>query len=165
VNVRWLAIVAASAAVASVCSFGVAEATSSFPPGTIHGCIAGTARTLEHVYTNPSKGLTCPSGSSSVYWDQLTTAGSNGLDVITVWSGSPSAGLLNCPSSHPYAVGGGGVSDTLHPLVQSRPIGAAGTTSNATDPAMWNPPNVAEGWLVGNQNGSPVQDAYVICAK
>ena len=24
---------------------------------------------------------------------------------------------------------------------------------------------VAEGWLVGNQNGSPVQDAYVICAK
>jgi len=91
--------------------FGTAEAVSTFAPGTIHGCITGTNRVLEHVYTNSSKGLICPSGSTSVFWDKLATAGPAGLDTIVVSTdGTAAEGVdfqVTCPSDHPYVISGG----------------------------------------------------------
>src|SRR5215472_4616688 len=90
--------------------FGTAEAVSSFPPGTIHGCVTGKSRTLEGVYANPAKGLTCPAGSSPLSWQQVNTAGPNGLDVIEVQTQNLTGGddTATCPADHPYIVGGGG---------------------------------------------------------
>lgn len=37
-------------------------AGAPIPPNTVHGCVVGPARTLEHVFTSNTKGTTCSSG-------------------------------------------------------------------------------------------------------
>jgi hypothetical protein len=130
--------------------FGTAEAVSAFPPGTIHGCITGTNRVLEHVYTNPNKGLTCPSGGSSLFWEQTNTAGPNGLDVVEVVVNVDKGGVALCPSDHPYVLSGGfsgGVSTSLF----SQPVLDGGTSGTQ------------QGWGAGGfSSGAAV---YAMCAK
>lgn len=51
----------------------VALATPAAPsitiyPNTVHGCVTGKDRILEHVYTSDIRGLQCPKGSFFVSW-------------------------------------------------------------------------------------------------
>jgi hypothetical protein len=75
-----LLIAAATVASAAALSVGGvalagASAATPLPAGTIHGCVSGASRTMTNVYTNPSKGLTCPSGSFLVTWNEQGPAG------------------------------------------------------------------------------------------
>jgi hypothetical protein len=141
--------------------FGVAEATSSIAPGTIHGCVAGPARSLERVYTNPNKGTTCPSGEFQVIWNQKgpagpqgpagpSTAGPAGLDVIVVTGQNQNGGqiMVPCPADHPYLIGGGG--SAASNLVSSAPAGNE-----------W----VLESSYGATGQGNPGVEAEAICAK
>ena len=67
-------------AIAGTAAGGLAAAgaATSIPAGTIHGCVTGTTRTLEHVYVNPTNGTTCPKGSFLVYWNQQGPQGPQG---------------------------------------------------------------------------------------
>jgi hypothetical protein len=132
--------------------FGTAEAVSAFAPGTIHGCITGTNRVLEHVYTDPSKGLTCPSGSSSVFWEQTNTAGPNGLDVVEVVVNVDMGGVALCPSDHPYVLSGGFSG------------GVSTSTSLFSQPVLdGGPSGQQQGWGAGGfGSGAAV---YAMCAK
>jgi len=64
-RITLLAAAALAAGLAAT-GLGVANAVSTIPPGTLHGCITGTTRTLEHVYANPSSGTTCEEQSGLV---------------------------------------------------------------------------------------------------
>jgi hypothetical protein len=132
--------------------FGTAEAVSTFTPGTIHGCITGKTRVLENVYTNPDKELTCPSGSSSVFWDQLNTAGPNGLDVVEVLVNVDKEGVALCPSDHPYVLSGGFSG------------GVSTSTSLFSQPVLdGGPSGQQQGWGAGGfSSGAAV---YAMCAK
>jgi hypothetical protein len=132
--------------------FGTAEAVSTFAPGTIHGCITGTNRVLEHVYTNPSKGLTCPSGSSSVLWDQLNTAGPDGLAAVEVVVDVNKEGVALCPSDHPYVLSGGFSG------------GVSTSTSLFSQPVLdGGPSGQQQGWGAGVFGSGAV--IYALCAK
>lgn len=145
--------------------FGTAEAVSAaFAPGTIHGCITGTNRVLEHVFANPNKGVTCPSGSSSVFWDQVNTAGPHGLDTIAVstdGTAAPGVGFtVTCPPDHPYVLSGG------------EDIQDSGATLMANDPLFPGPGGqFPQGWTA--QWGFPFPDGvqsapatvWAICSK
>ena len=148
--------------------FGTAEAVSAFAPGTIHGCITGTNRVLEHVYVNPNKGLTCPSGSSSVSWQQVNTAGPKGLDVVEVQQQAtvgPHNGVsANCPADHPYVLTGGYSTSPADDvtIMQSLPIGT-GSSGPLSLPESW-------GVWIGNFTGTnppPVTnlEVFALCAK
>jgi hypothetical protein len=163
----------ASAVSLTLLGVEVGRAATAVPPNTIHACVNSTTHVLSNVYTNPNSNVTCPTGSYRVIWPNgPATAGPTGLDVITIYeSGGDSTGasLASCPSDHPYAIGGGGVSTTstdwsnpssAH-LVQSRPINVAAGPTNYSAP---NPPT---GWFVV---GDPLSSgayvaAYAICAK
>lgn len=43
--------------------------------GAIHGCVTGTARTLEHVYTSATSGTTCSSGFQVIWPNGAALAG------------------------------------------------------------------------------------------
>lgn len=128
----WHAAAAAAAFTAG--GFGIAQAATSIPPNTIHGCVTGSTRILEHVYTSPTSGTTCPSGFQ-VIWpngpdDETTaiTAGGAGLDTIVATAqstGNQTAGgmaSVTCPTSNPYAIAGGGTIQD-GPIKQSEPFG------------------------------------------
>jgi hypothetical protein len=84
--------------------------SASIPPGTIHGCvILNGTRTLEKVYTDPSAGTTCPSGSFQVIWNitgpqgpagakgatgATGPAGANGSSVLTT-TGAPTGSCVS----------------------------------------------------------------------
>jgi hypothetical protein len=78
-------IVVVSAAVALAASGGGfalaaddAPAAVSIPAGTVHGCITGSSRTLEHVYQLHTSGTVCPRGSVLVYWGVTGPKGAKG---------------------------------------------------------------------------------------
>ncbi|HEX4087388.1 MAG TPA: hypothetical protein VHZ33_01665 [Trebonia sp.] len=78
-------IAAAAAAVALAASGGGyalaaddAPAAASIPAGTVHGCISGSSRVLEHVYTSNKSGTVCPRGSALVYWSVTGPKGARG---------------------------------------------------------------------------------------
>jgi hypothetical protein len=112
-NIRKIAITGA-VALALVAGGTAAGAVALSPSGTVYkGCIEGTSRVLEHVYTraNPPP---CPSGSFAATWNQVgqSTAGPSGLDltvsqttVRNASGGTASAAL--CPSAEPHVVSGG----------------------------------------------------------
>lgn len=54
---------------------GIASAAGAIPSGTIHGCVTGTARTLEHVYTSATSGTTCSSGFQVIWPNGAALAG------------------------------------------------------------------------------------------
>lgn len=57
-----------------------ASPSVSIPAGTLHGCVSGSARTMEHVYESNTSGTSCPSGSFLVYWSVTGPAGKNGTN-------------------------------------------------------------------------------------
>ena len=82
-------IAAAGAAVALAASGGgyalaadAAPAASSIPAGTLHGCVSGSTRVMEHVYESNTSGTVCPSGSFLVYWGVTGPKGAPGTSGI-----------------------------------------------------------------------------------
>jgi hypothetical protein len=127
--------------------FGTAEAlsTTAIPPNTIHGCVAGTARSLEHVYTDASKGTTCPSGELRVVFPKgATTAGPTGLDTVIVQA--VNSAIAACPSSHPYVLGGGFTGGVN--VQSSQPFQHGGATGQE------------QGWATVQATST-----YAVCAK
>lgn len=67
----WVKVTIPALAIASgtLGALASAGAATSLPPGTIHGCIyLSKNRTLEAVYTDPTKGTTCPKGTVQAVW-------------------------------------------------------------------------------------------------
>jgi hypothetical protein len=78
-------IAAAAVAVALAASGGgyalaadAAAPAASIPAGTLHGCVSGSTRVLEHVFESNTSGTTCPSGSFLVYWGVTGPKGATG---------------------------------------------------------------------------------------
>jgi hypothetical protein len=78
-------IAAAVAAVALAASGGgyalaadAAPAAVKIPAGTLHGCVSGSTRVMEHVYESNTSGTVCPSGSFLVYWGVTGPKGATG---------------------------------------------------------------------------------------
>jgi hypothetical protein len=162
--------------------FGTAEAVTSIPPGTIHGCVAGSSRTLEHVYTNPSSGTSCPSGESQVIWSKQgpagpqgpagaagaqgpagvagpagpSTAGPSGLDDTYEYGTGLGEAIAYCPTDHPYVLGGG-FDDEGSPG-QTPPEVWRSQPVNPTSPG-------SSGWEVIITDAQSQVTAYVLCAK
>ena len=59
-----------------------APAASSIPAGTLHGCVSGSTRVMEHVYESNTSGTVCPSGSFLVYWGVTGPKGAPGPSGI-----------------------------------------------------------------------------------
>ena len=55
-----------------------AAPAASIPAGTLHGCVSGSTRVLEHVFESNTSGTTCPSGSFLVYWGVTGPKGAPG---------------------------------------------------------------------------------------
>jgi hypothetical protein len=143
----------------------VANAATSIPSGTIHGCVQLTngVRALEYVYTNPDNHTSCPKGMMLVVWSitgpkgatgptgpagpagpqgnpGVTTAGPSGLNVVEVIaSGGQYATMetAQCPASNPYLLGGGGTGG-----------GAAMLTDSGTESYVLNGSVMPAQWIV-----------------
>jgi hypothetical protein len=51
------------------------DAATALPAGTVHGCVnLHNNRTLDHVYTLPDRGTSCPAGEFLVYWPAKPSA-------------------------------------------------------------------------------------------
>src|SRR6202044_3899747 len=57
---------------------GASAPAVSIPAGTLHGCVSGSTRVLEHVFESNTSGTTCPSGSFLVYWGVTGPKGATG---------------------------------------------------------------------------------------
>jgi hypothetical protein len=82
-NVGKWGIAGIAATGALIIGTGVASATvlSAAPAAgnyTLYGCVSGTTRTLEHVYTVASNFKTCPSGSFAVAFNSTGPKGATG---------------------------------------------------------------------------------------
>jgi hypothetical protein len=80
-------IIAAAAVAVALTGGGVAIAATSvspppmaniIPPGTLHGCVSGSTRVMEHVFESNTSGTTCPAGSFLVYWSVTGPKGATG---------------------------------------------------------------------------------------
>lgn len=76
------AVAAIGAATVIAVSGGAAYALSAasgvnLPAGTVHGCITGSSHTLEHV-SSVTHGISCPAGSTLVYWSVTGPKGPQG---------------------------------------------------------------------------------------
>ena len=59
-------------------SFAANSSAAALPAGSLHGCVSGTTRVLEDVYSNPNTGLTCPKGTFQVVWNEKGATGAQG---------------------------------------------------------------------------------------
>jgi hypothetical protein len=172
-----LAVAGAALAVGlAATGLGVANAVTS--TSTYHGCVEGTSRTLEHVYT--SKTPTCPSGSFAANWNQTgpqgpagrqglagpqgppgtSTAGPAGLDEIETFglSGGHQS-VAYCPDDHPYVLSGGfrtapGDTSVQQDVINSEPI-----LPSSQHRGQWGV------YIEWSSNGVDSVQAYAICAK
>jgi hypothetical protein len=155
-RITVLAVAGLTVALAGT-GLAAADAVTSTP--TYHGCVVGTSRTLERVYT--SKTPTCPTGSFAANWNQtgprgapgVTTAGPGGLDVIEVSNTTgpgTSVAVVGCPSDHPYVLGGGGVA------------GGVGNSIIVSAPDADSP---ATSWEIQGTSTTGTYTVYAICAK
>jgi hypothetical protein len=100
INLRRPAV-AVGAAVAALALIGGGAALAatqtasapavSIPAGTLHGCVAGSSRTMEHVYESNTSGTSCPSGSFLVYWGVTGPKGATGAAGAKGATGSTGA--------------------------------------------------------------------------
>jgi hypothetical protein len=130
----------ALAVATGLASLGLSVANAgpaAIPAGTIHGCVTGSNRVLEHVYTSPDSGTTCPANSFQVIFPNgpfpspsptptdtspsptptptptptstsAITAGPGGLDEQVITFGNGSPNATaECPLDHPWVIGGG----------------------------------------------------------
>jgi hypothetical protein len=79
-----LASASAGAIGLGLLGFGIAEAANTIPPNTYHGCVTGSTRTLEHVYSSNTAGTTCPAGSFQAVWPNtsFTSGASKPTEVL-----------------------------------------------------------------------------------
>ena len=73
-----VAVLGGGTAIAAVAASSSASPSVSIPAGTLHGCVAGSGRTMEHVYESNTSGTSCPSGSFLVYWGVTGPKGATG---------------------------------------------------------------------------------------
>lgn len=68
-RIRHALLTGAAAAVTSlaVVSTAGASTTAVIPPGSLHGCVVGSSRTIQNVYKDPTKGTTCAKGWQAVW--------------------------------------------------------------------------------------------------
>ena len=171
-RITLLAAAALAAGLAAT-GLGVANAVSTIPPGTLHGCITGTTRTLEHVYANPSSGTTCAK-SNLVWWpngadkDQPLTTGPPGLATTVVSNTARNSVLAQCPAAEPFVVGGGGGDETSSgiPLSVSDPWDIThGTPLSGIEQI-----GGLYGWevvtsVINGNDANNLVTAFAICAK
>jgi hypothetical protein len=180
----WLLSASGAAILAAGLGGGVAfGAVQSVPDsgGTIHGCYKPSGyATGALMVIDTDAGQSCPSDTTAINWNQTgpsgpagpSTAGPSGLDVTTVfnqvgYNGETQQKAL-CPSSHPYALGGGvlqvsGASQGN--VLESSPTGSGGSIT--PDAGTWNPANTAEGWYghISSNSSNEVWTVYAICSK
>jgi hypothetical protein len=152
---------------------GAYAATSSSSPidssGVIHGCYSTKASHDSHTITLQNAGTGCPRGTTAVTWNQkgatgpagargpagATTAGPAGLNVTIVEASSAPGGTsaeVVCPSSHPYALGGGGGANSDTGLL------------SASNPSTVG--GIPGGWYVRSTNAGKAEVvAYAVCAR
>ena len=118
-------LIGAGAALALVAGGTAAGAAAFASSGTVYkGCIEGTSRTMEHVYTrtNPPP---CPTGSLAATWNQVGQQGPSGPGLLawayvnangTVASSSGNVTVAN-PGAGSYCIGVTG--GTAHVAVAS----------------------------------------------
>ena len=83
---KRIGVIAAVGAVVALAASGggyalAADASApavSIPAGTLHGCVSGSTRVMEHVYESNTSGTSCPSGSFLVYWGVTGPKGATG---------------------------------------------------------------------------------------
>jgi hypothetical protein len=117
---KRIGVIAAVGAVVALAASGggyalAADASApavSIPAGTVHGCVSGSSRVLEHVYESNTSGTTCPSGSFLVYWGVTGPKGATGAKGAPGAAGAPGApGAKGAPGA-PGAPGPSGVVST-----------------------------------------------------
>jgi hypothetical protein len=123
-------IAVAGAAVALAASGGgyalaadAAPAAASIPAGTLHGCVSGSTRVLEHVFESNTSGTVCPSGSFLVYWGVTGPKGAPGAPGP---SGVVSTAKKQLVTASTPAIGTGGSFTARKTLVGTVTL-AAGT--------------------------------------
>ena len=97
--------------------------------GVIHGCYITHAVKGSHRFRLQNAHRSCPKGTTAISWNRTgpagpagaagpagppgsSTAGSSGLDVITLSTTVAGSGSLTCPSDHPYLISGFSDDDT-----------------------------------------------------
>ena len=118
-------IAAVGAAVALAASGGgyalaadAAAPAASIPAGTLHGCVSGSTRVLEHVFESNTSGTRCPSGSFLVYWGVTGPKGATGP------SGVVSTAATQLVTSSTPAIDTGGSFTARKTLVGTVTLGA-----------------------------------------
>jgi hypothetical protein len=138
-KIKKLGIAGAVAVGAIAISTGVAGASSisaAPKPGnfTIVGCVAGSSRTLEHVFTDAANFKNCPSGSFAVAFNSTGPKGATGATGAKGATGAQGPSgvvgvtnqqLVTAPAGDPVATGGSFT--TLKTLVGTVALKAAGT--------------------------------------
>ena len=120
-----IALIGAGAALALVAGATAAGAAAFTSSGTVYnGCVEGTSRILEHVYTRANPPA-CPTGSFAASWNQVGQQGPPGLGLLawayvnangTVASSSGNVTVAN-PGAGSYCIGVTG--GTAHVAVAS----------------------------------------------
>ena len=111
---KYVGVIAgAVAAVALAASGGgyalaadAAPAAVKIPAGTLHGCVSGSTRVMEHVYESNTSGTVCPSGSFLVYWGVTGPKGATGA------AGAKGATGATGPAGPQGQAGNTGIIDT-----------------------------------------------------
>ena len=164
--------VSVAAGVALVAGGTAAYAVTSSPidsSGVIHGCFgAANADGTSRSFVLQDAGTTCPANMTAIQWNQTgpagpagatgpqgpagpSTAGPAGLDVIVVGSGMVTGiAEVQCPSGHPFILGGGGDDFSGGALRASEPSVVAGGIGL---------------WTVAPVNLSDSVEALALCAK
>lgn len=160
---------------ASALGGGVAFGAGQSVPdsvGTIHGCYKASGyATGALTVIDTDAGQSCPSDMTAVNWSQTgpagpSTAGSSGLDQTMEYGQTGGGGQtilrVNCPSDHPYAMGGG-YEDIPVPETVSEDRPAAPSAQG--NPLTWTGP--AGGWQVqiASNPSNEIWTVYAICAK
>lgn len=162
-----IASIATAAGIAIGVGTGVAVASATAPVSNAYGCVTGSSRTLEHVYTVAGNFKSCPAGSFAVtIGAPPMTAGPSGLSINDNPNAPYAIGIGPtvtdyCPSQEPYVIGGGFAfrdPATSHLLTSGVPL--------VSSMAAYGP-NGQQGWTVtiGSTPNKVEVDVQAFCSK
>jgi hypothetical protein len=117
---KRIGVIAAVGAVVALAASGggyalAADASApavSIPAGTLHGCVSGSTRVMEHVYESNTSGTSCPSGSFLVYWGVTGPKGATGATGAKGATGAAGATGATGPAGPQGQQGTDGIIDT-----------------------------------------------------
>jgi hypothetical protein len=129
---KRIGVIAAVGAVVALAASGggyalAADASApavSIPAGTVHGCVSGSSRVLEHVYESNTSGTTCPSGSFLGDWGVSGPKGATGAPGGPGPSGVVSTAATQLVTSSTPAIETGGSFTARKTLVGTVALGA-----------------------------------------